>query len=89
MVNLTQENNMFIVHIKVKYTQLQILDFLNKQGYTVKSWLWQYSDTSFPNGTTYHEKWTFTATMGDEPQGESNIYTKVFEKEVKELLKFE
>lgn len=87
MIRLTQKNENFTMYIKMNFAQTKILDFLSKQGYTVKSWLWQYEDTTFPNGTTQHESWTFTATKGNEPQSEANIYTTVFEKEIRKALK--
>ncbi len=88
MIRLTQKNEIFTMYAKKEYTQMEIIEILQKKGYEIISYLWQYKDTTFL-GTTYHEKWTFTATKGDEPQGESNIYTTVFEKEVKKVLEFE
>ncbi|MCU7615645.1 hypothetical protein NZ698_00425 [Chryseobacterium sp. PBS4-4] len=67
--------------------QQEVFEFLSKQGYEVKSWLWEYEDETFPNGVTLHESWTFTATKEGDDQCEETIYTEVFDKEVKQLLK--
>lgn len=63
--------------------------FLRNKGYEVKSYMWSYTDDTFPGGTSYHEKWTFTATKPGENQSEKNIYTEVFEKEVLKVFKKE
>lgn len=66
--------------------QSEVFELLQKKGYEIKSWLWVYEDETFPNGKNRNESWTFTATKDGEEQGESNIYTEVFDKEVKLLL---
>lgn len=87
MIRLTQKNDNFTMYIKMNIPQSQMLDFLSKKGYDVKSWLWRYEDTTFPNETTKHESWTFTATKKGEKQSEANIYTAVFEEEIRKVLK--
>jgi ketol-acid reductoisomerase len=72
--------------IEINFTQSQIFEFLQKQGYEVKSWLWQFTDETFPGGITSHESWTFTACKTGEIQSEERIYTKVLNKEIKQIL---
>ncbi|MCW3168929.1 hypothetical protein OMO38_10385 [Chryseobacterium sp. 09-1422] len=66
--------------------QSDVFTFLHIKGYEIKSWLWQYTDETFPNGLSSHATWTFTATKVDEEQCEETIYTEVFDREVKLLL---
>lgn len=66
--------------------QTEIFEFLQKKGYEIKSWLWEFTDETFPGGVTSLESWTFTACKASEIQCEENIYTRVFDKEVKLLL---
>lgn len=87
MIDLTENEK--IIKMKIEFTipQGDIFIFLQKKGYEVKSWLWSYTDETFPNGKTNHESFTFTATKPDEVQCEKTLYLSVFEKEIKELLK--
>ena len=67
--------------------QGDILVFLQQRGYEIKPWLWSYQDETFPNGTTRHESWTFTATKPWERQCENTHYMTVFEEEINGVIK--
>lgn len=75
--------------IETTITQQDVFFFLQAKGYKIESWLWEYEDETFPNGLTHHATWTFTALKAGEIQSEKNIYTTVFDKEIKEFLKNE
>lgn len=66
--------------------QTKIFEFLQKKGYEIKSWLWEFTDETFPGGITSHQSWTFTACKASEKQSEETIYTRVFNNEVKQML---
>ena len=85
MIKITV-NETIKMKIEMVISQQEVFEFLSKQGYEVKSWLWRYEDETFPNGVTLHESWTFTATKERDDQCEDNNYTKVFDKEIKLLL---
>ncbi|MEC3875955.1 hypothetical protein [Chryseobacterium salviniae] len=86
MLKITENEKTIQMKIEMTIPQSQIFEFLQKKGYEVKSWLWQFTDETFPGGVTAHEVWTFTATKIGEFQCEDTIYTKVLDKEVKRLL---
>ncbi|OBW40826.1 hypothetical protein AB670_02777 [Chryseobacterium sp. MOF25P] len=73
--------------IEINFTQSEIFEFLQKKGYEIKSWLWEFTDETFPNGIASHESWTFTACKTGENQSEENIFIKVFDKEIQQILK--
>ena len=75
------------MEIKLHINHETIFAFLKRNGYEIKAWLYCYEDESFPNGINYNEKYTFTATKPNEQQSEATIFTTVFEREIKELLK--
>ena len=87
MIRLYQYTEHIIMEIKLNLPHEIIFAFLQKKGYEIKPWLYCFYDESFPNGTSYHESWTFTATKPDENQSEENLFLNVFEKEIKEVLK--
>lgn len=88
MLNLKVINeNLINMKINLTIPQLEIFSFLQKKGYEIKSWLWQYTDETFPGGVSFHEKYTFTATKEGESQSEKTLYLNVFEKEIKGFLK--
>lgn len=86
MLRITEHENVIKMKIELNFTQTQIFEFLQNKGYEIKSWLWEFTDETFPGGVTYHETWTFTATKDGEEQCEETIYTAVLDKEVKLLL---
>ena len=86
MIHIHYHQELVIMEIKIRYPHESIFVFLQKKGYEIKPWLYCYEDESFPNGTSYHESWTFTATKPDEKQSEENLFLNVFEKEIKHFL---
>lgn len=87
MIRIVENENVTKMKIEINLTQTEIFEFLLKKGYEIRSWLWQFTDDTFPNGLTHHSTWTFTACKIGEYQNEKTIYTKVFDKEIKEILK--
>jgi len=88
MIRITEElENVIKMKIELNFTQSQIFEFLQKQGYEIKSWLWQFTDETFPGGFSFHESWTFTACKVGETQSEETIYTKVLDKEIQQIFK--
>lgn len=88
MIDLREiKENLVRMKIEMTIPQADIFNFLQQRGYEVKSWLWTYTDDTFPNGTSYHESWNFTATKEGEPQSEKALYMSVFENEMKDILK--
>lgn len=86
MIRLHHHQEHITMEIKLNLPHESIFAFLRTKGYEIKPWLYCYEDESFPNGASYHENWTFTATKPDENQCEKNIFTTVFEMEIKEIL---
>ena len=86
MITITENENVLKMKIEMTIPQSQIFEFLQKKGYEIKSWLWQFTDETFPNGTSNHETWTFTATKKWEKQCENTIYYTVFQKEVQKFI---
>lgn len=80
-------NNIYHMKIEMHLPQEQIFAFLQSKGYEIIAYLWKYFDETFPNGKSYHEVWTFTATKPNEAQSEETLYLNVFETELKESLK--
>lgn len=88
MTRITEElENVIKMKIEINLTQSEIFQFLQKKGYEIKSWLWQFTDETFPGGISSHESWTFTACKTGETQNEETIYTKVFDNEIQQILK--
>ena len=90
MIQLTEPLIDITMKIEMDLSQPKILDYLAKKGYEIKAFRCYYPPKeemliSEPELT----KWTFTATKDSEPQSEENLYLKVFEKEIKNLLKLE
>jgi hypothetical protein len=77
------------MEIKLTLPHESIFAFLQKKGYEIKPWLYRFRDTSFPEGESVIEKWTFTATKPDESQSEETLFLTVFEKEIKEIMQFD
>ena len=74
------------MEIKLTLPHESIFAFLQTKGYEIKPWLYCYKDESFPNEISHHESWTFTATKPNENQCEKNIFTTIFEMEIKNML---
>jgi hypothetical protein len=82
-VRIKEENpDCISIYFKRTTSQLEVFNFLARKGYTVKEWLWKFTDVTFPTGVTNHEVWTFTATKQGEKQCEDTLYKKVLEKEL-------
>ena len=89
MIQLTEPLIDITMKIEMDLSQPKILAYLAKKGYEIKAFCCYYPPKeemliSEPELT----KWTFTATKDSEPQSEENLYLKVFEKEIKRLLRF-
>lgn len=84
---IPEQDKTYRMEIKMHMPHDSIFAFLHKRGYEVKPWLYIFEDTSFPNGTTLHEQWTFTATRTGEEQSSKTLFLIVFENELKELLR--
>lgn len=89
MIRLHQHTEYIIMEIKLTLPHDSVFAFLQKKGYEIKPWLYCFYDDSFPNGKTYHEKWTFTATKANQSQSEETLFLTVFEKEIKEIMQFD
>ena len=85
-IRIQQEPELLKYYVSGTVSTLDVIDFLHRQGYRVKSWLWKYEDETFPGGKTQHETLTFVALREDEEPAEDKIYTAVFEKEIRKLL---
>lgn len=88
MISLQTNENEKIIKMKIETNipQSDIFEFLQKLGYEIKSWLWKFEDETFPNGISYHESWTFTATRNGEEQSEDTLFLTVFKQELTKLL---
>lgn len=88
MIRITHQNELIKMYIQLNIEHTTILDFLNNRGYKVKSFLYKTPvEKGFLIDEPATERWTFTATKEGETQSESNLFLKVFEKEIKLLLK--
>ncbi|MCC2590342.1 hypothetical protein [Chryseobacterium sp. MFBS3-17] len=65
----------------------QVMDFLQARGYRVQSWVWIFLDETFPGGITRHEVQTFVALKPGEEPAEDKIFSRIFEKELRTLLR--
>ena len=76
------------MYTKAEMSQAQIIKFLQSQGYEVKGY---YLNLPAQEGLLVSEpavsRWTFTATKEGEKQSDKNIYTDVFEREIKSFFK--
>lgn len=87
MIRLTEPIIDITMKVDFNLPQTQILEFLNKKGYEIKAYRLHLPATeellvSEPPLVQH----TFTATKEGEKPSESNLYLKVFEKEIKSLL---
>lgn len=86
MIRIHHHQEHITMEIKLNLPHESIFAFLQKKGYEIKPWLYCFYDETFPNGISYYESWTFTATKPDESQSEETLFLTVFEKEIKEIL---
>ena len=89
MIRIKEQQGIITMHARAEMSQGHIIKFLQGQGYEVKGY---YLNLPAQEGLLVSEpaisRWTFTATKDSEPQSEENLYLKVFEKEIKGLLRF-
>lgn len=89
MINLTEKApDLIQMEIKMHLPQLDVIRFLQEKDYEVKAFSYVIPATEeFLISEPLLLVNTFTATKPDEKQSEETLYLKVFEKEIKELLK--
>lgn len=85
-IRIQQEPELLKYYISGTLTTPEAMEFLQRKGYRIKSWLWKYEDETFPGGKTQHETQTFVALREAEEPSEDKIYTAVLEKEIRKLL---
>ncbi|WP_018675523.1 hypothetical protein [Riemerella columbina] len=76
------------MEITTHIPQLDIIQFLQKRGYEIK--VYQYTEpaeSGFIIDEPAREVYTFTATKEGEKQSPETLFLKVFEREIKTLLK--
>ena len=89
MIHLTEKPpDLIKMEIQMHLPQIDVINFLQRKGYEIRAYSIFYPAVeefllSEPSTTLY----TFTATMQNEKQSKENLYLKVFERELKELLK--
>ena len=88
MIRIKEEQGIITMHARAEISQGQIIKFLQDQGYEVKGY---YLNFPAQEGLLVSEpavsRWTFTATKEGEKQSNENIYTNVFEREIKDFFK--
>ncbi|MCT4011393.1 hypothetical protein [Elizabethkingia anophelis] len=88
MIQLTPINDVIRMEIKMHIPQSDIISFLQMEGYEIKAFIQKLPATEeMLVNEPKTEIYTFTATKPDEKQSENTLYLKVFETEVKKLLK--
>ncbi|WP_407483693.1 hypothetical protein [Elizabethkingia anophelis] len=88
MIKTTQINDVIRMEIKMHIPQSDIISFLQMEGYDIKAFVQKLPATEeMLVNEPKTEIYTFTATKPDEKQSENTLYLKVFETEVKKLLK--
>ncbi|AQX86109.1 hypothetical protein I6H88_06660 [Elizabethkingia bruuniana] len=88
MIQLTPINDVIRMEIKMHIPQSDIISFLQIEGYEIKAFVQKLPATEeMLVNEPKTEVYTFTATKPDEKQSENTLYLKVFETEVKKLLK--
>ena len=90
MIQLTEPLIDITMKIEMDLSQPKILDYLAKKGYEIKAFCCCYPPKEeMLISESELTEWIFTATKDSEPQSKENLYLKVFEKEIKSLLKLE
>ncbi|HFK5562078.1 TPA: hypothetical protein ACGZ9C_001725 [Elizabethkingia anophelis] len=88
MIKLTPVNDIIRMEIKLHIPQSDIISFLQMEGYEIKAFIQKLPATEeMLVNEPKTEVYTFTATKQDETQNENTLYLRVFETEVKKLLK--
>lgn len=78
--------------IKLLHSQtiptIKVINFLQMKDYKVESYLQKFpAEKGFLIDEPATEHWTFTATKEGETPSDENIFTKVFEREVRACLR--
>ena len=88
MIRIKEEQGIITMYTKVEMSQAQIIKFLQDQGYDVKGY---YLNLPAQEGLLVSEpavsRWTFTSTKENENQSNENMYTDVFEREIKRFFR--
>ena len=88
MIRIKEEQGIITMHTRAEMSQGHIIKFLQSQGYEVKGY---YLNLPAQEGLLVSEpavsRWTFTATKEGEKQSDKNIYTDVFEREMKRFFR--
>lgn len=88
MIQLTEINEIVKMNIRMNIRQGDIIGFLRMRGYEIKYYVQVIpAEESMLLSEFRKELHTFTATKESEIQSENTLYLKVFEKEIKEVLK--
>lgn len=70
-----------------EYSEREVLEALEKKGYKIVSWLYQFDDETFPNGITREKVELNCAVKPGEEPSEQNIWYKVAANEFKNKQK--
>lgn len=86
---IVQDNHETItLQVHETYPVCEVLNFLTSQGYEIKQYLQKFpAEKGFLIDEPATERWTFTATKENEEQSDKAIFTRVFEREIREILK--
>ncbi|MDV3585622.1 hypothetical protein CMU68_10500 [Elizabethkingia anophelis] len=88
MIKTTELNEIVKMNIKMNIRQGDIISFLRMRGYEIEYYVQVIpAEESMLLSEPRKELHTFTATKENEEQSENTLYLKVFEKEIKEVLK--
>lgn len=88
MIRTEDHHEVITLYAKETYPVCEVLNFLASRGYEIRSYLQKFpAEKGFLIDEPATERWTFTATKDGEPQSHKNIFTRVFEREVKECLR--
>lgn len=88
MIRTEDHHDTIILHAKETYPVCEVLNFLASRGYEIRSYLQKFpAEKGFLIDEPATEIWTFTATKRGEEQSHHNVFTRVFEREVKECLR--
>ena len=90
MIQLTEPLIDITMKITMDLSQTQILEFLNQKGYRIEAYrLYLPPKEEMLVSEKELLKWSFCALKPDEMPSSEKDYLKVFEKEIKNLLKLE
>ncbi|MEN5132673.1 hypothetical protein [Elizabethkingia anophelis] len=88
MIKTTEINDIIKMKITMNIRQGDIISFLRMRGYEVQVYVHVIpAEESMLLSESREEIHSFTATKLGQKQCEDTLYLKVFEKEIKELLK--